>query len=64
VTLARLTTACSHIDSTGSAAGSSGSGGTYPIWNPSPQFDDSSDWVKLLTKCGTDAGITAGAVKD
>jgi multiple sugar transport system substrate-binding protein len=58
VTLACLTTACSHDDSTGSAAGSSGSGGAYAIWDPYPQFDDSSDWVKLLTKCGADAGVT------
>ncbi|BCY14147.1 ABC transporter substrate-binding protein [Actinoplanes sp. L3-i22] len=44
---------------------SSGSSGTesktptdYTIWDPYPQFDASSDWVKLLTKCGTDAGVT------
>jgi multiple sugar transport system substrate-binding protein len=54
VTLACLTTACSHDDSTGSSTGS----GTYAIWDPYPQFDGSSDWVKLLTKCGTDAGVT------
>jgi multiple sugar transport system substrate-binding protein len=43
-----------------SSKGSTGSagGGTYTIWDPYPQFDDSSDWVKLLTKCGTDAGVT------
>ncbi|TQR96740.1 extracellular solute-binding protein, partial [Microbispora bryophytorum] len=33
-------------------------GGTYTIWDPYPQFDDSSDWVKLLTQCGTEAGVT------
>ncbi|WP_199515380.1 sugar ABC transporter substrate-binding protein [Nucisporomicrobium flavum] len=57
VSLACLTTACSHADSTSPATGSSGSGGTYAVWDPYPQFDDSSDWVKLLTKCGTDAGV-------
>jgi multiple sugar transport system substrate-binding protein len=57
VTLACLTAACSNNDSTGSTTGSSG-GGTYAIWDPYPQFDDSSDWVKLLTRCGTDAGVT------
>jgi multiple sugar transport system substrate-binding protein len=56
MTLACLTTACSH-DSTGSSSGSP-AGGTYAIWDPYPQFDGSSDWVKLLTKCGTDAGVT------
>ena len=35
-----------------SAAGSGG--GTYTIWDPYPQFDDDSDWVKLLKSCGTD----------
>ncbi len=40
-------------------SGTSGSGGgTYTIWDPYPQFDDSADWVKLLQKCGTDAGVT------
>jgi multiple sugar transport system substrate-binding protein len=33
-------------------------GGTYTIWDPYPQFDDASDWVKLLSRCGTDAGVT------
>jgi multiple sugar transport system substrate-binding protein len=58
MTLACLTAACSHDDSTDPSTGSSGSGGTYAIWDPYPQFDGSSDWVKLLTKCGTDAGVT------
>jgi len=48
--------ACSNSDDT-PATGSSG-GGTYTIWDPYPQFDNSSDWVKLLAKCGTDAGVT------
>ncbi|TDC44238.1 extracellular solute-binding protein [Micromonospora sp. KC213] len=48
------TVACSsRSDSSGDAAGR-----TYTIWDPYPQFDDSSDWVTLLTKCGTDAGVT------
>jgi multiple sugar transport system substrate-binding protein len=45
------------------ACTSSGSGGdstssTYTIWDPYPQYDGSSDWVKLLNKCGSDAGVT------
>jgi multiple sugar transport system substrate-binding protein len=52
-----LLTGCSS--STGTGSGDAGSaGGDYQIWDPYPQFDDSSDWVKLLTKCGTDAGVT------
>jgi multiple sugar transport system substrate-binding protein len=49
---AGLTTGCSSSSSTSADAK------TYAIWDPYPQFDNSSDWVKLLTKCGTDAGVT------
>ena len=35
-----------------------GSAGTYTIWDPYPQYDAGSAWVQLLTKCGTDAGVT------
>jgi multiple sugar transport system substrate-binding protein len=43
-----------------SSGGGSGetTGGTYTIWDPYPQFDNGSDWVKLLTQCGTGAGVT------
>ena len=44
---------CSSGD-TGSASGS----GTYTVWDPYPQFDNGSAWVRLLDKCGTDAGVT------
>jgi multiple sugar transport system substrate-binding protein len=54
-----LVAGCSHSSSAGSSSGSgSAAGGTYTIWDPYPQFDNSSDWVKLLSKCGTDAGVT------
>jgi multiple sugar transport system substrate-binding protein len=46
--------ACSNS----SSGGSSGSGGTYTIWDPYPQFDNSSAWVQLLDKCGTQAGVS------
>jgi multiple sugar transport system substrate-binding protein len=48
------TTACS--DDTGSTGDSAG--GTYTIWDPYPQYDDTSAWVQLLNKCGTGAGVT------
>ncbi|MEV4109858.1 extracellular solute-binding protein [Nonomuraea sp. NPDC049695] len=57
--------ACSS--SSGSGDGGSGGGstsasqaagsGTYTVWDPYPQYDKSSEWVKLLEKCGTDAGV-------
>jgi multiple sugar transport system substrate-binding protein len=40
-----------------SASGSGNAGGTYTFWDPYPQFDASSAWGKLVTKCGTDAGV-------
>ncbi|MBD3141564.1 sugar ABC transporter substrate-binding protein, partial [Microbispora bryophytorum] len=57
-------TACSGssgsdgTDSATAGASQAAGGGTYTIWDPYPQFDDSSDWVKLLTQCGTEAGVT------
>ncbi|HEX5203145.1 MAG TPA: extracellular solute-binding protein [Actinoplanes sp.] len=56
LSLAAGMTACSNDSATEPAGGSGG--GTYTIWDPYPQFDDTSDWVKLLQKCGTDAGVT------
>jgi multiple sugar transport system substrate-binding protein len=47
----------SSSSSGGSSAGASG-GGTYTIWDPYPQFDNSSAWVQLLQRCGTNAGVT------
>jgi multiple sugar transport system substrate-binding protein len=48
------TAACSSSSSGGSSAGSS----TYTVWDPYPQFDNGSDWVRLLQKCGSSAGVT------
>jgi len=45
--------------STNTATSSSGatSSGTYTVWDPYPQFDNSSAWVQLLDKCGSAAGV-------
>ncbi|MET7331085.1 extracellular solute-binding protein [Nonomuraea sp. NPDC005650] len=48
--------ACSPSPSGGAPATATG-GGTHTIWDPYPQYDKSSEWVKLLDKCGTDAGV-------
>ncbi|MGX7673060.1 sugar ABC transporter substrate-binding protein [Plantactinospora sp. DSM 117369] len=46
----------------GSACSSSGDdptgGAPYLVWDPYPQFADDSEWVALLKKCGTSAGVT------
>lgn len=54
--IAGLAAGCSHSDSGGGSTDAAG--GTYTIWDPYPQFDNSSDWVKLLDGCGTQAGVT------
>jgi multiple sugar transport system substrate-binding protein len=46
--------ACSSSSSSGSGQG----GSTYTVWDPYPQFDTSSAWVRLLAKCGSGAGVT------
>jgi len=48
---------------TGCAGGAGGgssdaASGSYTFWDPYPQFDDTSDWAKLIEKCGTEAGVT------
>jgi multiple sugar transport system substrate-binding protein len=48
-------TACSS--GSGSTDTKGAAGGTYTIWDPYPQFDKTSAWVKLLDKCGTEAGV-------
>ncbi|UFR01319.1 extracellular solute-binding protein [Streptomyces sp. Go40/10] len=48
-------TACSS--SSGSTDTKGAGSGTYAIWDPYPQFDKTSDWVKLLDQCGTKAGV-------
>jgi multiple sugar transport system substrate-binding protein len=32
--------------------------GTFTVWDPYPQFDDSSEWVKVIEQCGAQAGVT------
>lgn len=45
--------------SSGTSGGSSGSGGggTYTVWDPYPQYAAGSSWVKLLSRCGSKAGV-------
>jgi multiple sugar transport system substrate-binding protein len=53
--LAFGTGACSSSKDT--HTGATG-GGTYTIWDPYPQYDNSSAWVQLLRKCGSEANVT------
>ncbi|CAG7612354.1 sugar ABC transporter substrate-binding protein [Actinacidiphila bryophytorum] len=54
--VAATATACGSSSSDGSSD-STAAGGTYTIWDPYPQFDGTSDWVKLLDSCGSQAGV-------
>ncbi|GII33551.1 sugar ABC transporter substrate-binding protein [Planotetraspora mira] len=40
-----------------SSASQAAGGGSYAVWDPYPQYDKSSEWVKLLEACGTQAGV-------
>lgn len=59
-------TACSSSPSSSApAAGTSSSGsvssaagGTYTVWDPYPQFTQGSSWTALLSRCGSEAGVT------
>lgn len=31
--------------------------GTFSVWDPYPQFDKGSDWVKVIEDCGSRAGV-------
>ncbi|WP_194924863.1 sugar ABC transporter substrate-binding protein [Catenulispora pinisilvae] len=56
-TAAACSASKSSTGSTGSGGGSA-AGGTFTVWDPYPQFDSGSAWNQLLTKCGTEAGVT------
>ena len=61
-------TACSSSSSTSSTGASStgasststgtATGATYTFWDPYPQYTASSPWAQLVSKCGTEAGVT------
>jgi multiple sugar transport system substrate-binding protein len=58
-TMAAALTACSSGSASSSASTSSASGGgTYTFWDPYPQYTASSPWAQLVSKCGTEAGVT------
>ena len=58
--LAAGATACSTSSAGSSGSGSSAAAGgkTFTIWDPYPQFDNSSAWTTLLDSCGSQAGVT------
>ncbi|MFI6935878.1 extracellular solute-binding protein [Streptomyces sp. NPDC050287] len=55
--LAVATTATACGSGSGGTADEAAGGGTYTVWDPYPQFDNSSAWAKLIDGCGTEAGV-------
>jgi multiple sugar transport system substrate-binding protein len=51
--------ACSSSSGDGgsASAGQAAGSGPYTVWDPYPQYDKTSGWVKLLDTCGTQAGV-------
>jgi multiple sugar transport system substrate-binding protein len=58
IALAIVSTAGACSSSDGGTASTGSGSSTYTIWDPYPQFDAASAWVKLLDACGTSAGVT------
>src|SRR5690348_7720279 len=56
-TVAAAAAGCSSSGSSTAATSASG-GGTYTFWDPYPQYNNTSDWAKLIASCGTKAGVT------
>jgi multiple sugar transport system substrate-binding protein len=59
-TAAAALTGCSSsaASSSSTSGGGTSAGGTYTFWDPYPQYTASSPWATLVSKCGTEAGVT------
>jgi multiple sugar transport system substrate-binding protein len=55
VAVAGTTAACGSTAVSGSSSAVSG---VFTVWDPYPQFDGSSAWVRLLDGCGASAGVS------
>jgi multiple sugar transport system substrate-binding protein len=58
----RLSTALVAAGLVLSACSSQPDGGTgsFSVWDPYPQFSGESEWVKVIEKCGAQAGVKVG----
>jgi len=57
-TVAAAAVGCSSSGSSAAGTSSASGGGTYTFWDPYPQYNNTSDWAKLIASCGTKAGVT------
>jgi multiple sugar transport system substrate-binding protein len=55
--LAAGLTGCGGGDDSPAGSTTSAGPGAFQLWDPYPQFNETSDWTKLVQQCGTDAGV-------
>jgi multiple sugar transport system substrate-binding protein len=59
ISLAACSSSSGSSGASGSkSAGAGAAGGTYTVWDPYPQLDDSSKWGQVVHTCGTSNGVT------
>jgi multiple sugar transport system substrate-binding protein len=56
--LAGVAVGCSNASEDSGAKATDAQADSFTFWDPYPQFDDSSDWVKLVKSCGEEAGVS------
>jgi multiple sugar transport system substrate-binding protein len=43
---------------TGTSQNADGAAEAFAFWDPYPQYDETSDWAKVIDQCAADAGVT------
>lgn len=43
---------------TGTAGNNEGTAEAFAFWDPYPQYDETSEWAKVIDQCAADAGVT------
>ena len=56
--LAGVAVGCSNASDDNGSDATDAQADSFTFWDPYPQFDDSSDWVKLVKSCGEEAGVS------
>ena len=58
VLTASLGVALAGCSASADPSNSSAAGGDYTFWDPYPQYDETSDWAKVIDACATEAGVS------
>ena len=56
--LAGVAVGCSNASDDNGSSATDAQADSFTFWDPYPQFDDSSDWVKLVQSCGEESGVS------